>query len=341
MSEIAHGSRIWQEMIDSSTSRVRDELLAGRSATLEAKLLRKIDSERPRAGTKPLWFLESAEGHRFVLKVAEPALMEAEQIAWELRELGGRPTVPAWIETVHVEGLGEIRGLVKPYVELENDAELGSDTTSWSELQRSVMLLEHAWEWLLDNLDTNTSQYALLGPDAYPVNIDWDRCYASDARSELSRFAKYKSGLPNARTFLYADYVEGRTELQFALLQREGSRVRKLPESEVRRIVERFARVRFDDPDQAQALVERVLARRREIEWEIARFVRELRLERMRLNTVRPKTMLARARNALTLLWNQWQVALAAVVRSPAGSIGRALLKLVRSRQGADPALRG
>jgi hypothetical protein len=326
-------------MIDASTSRVREQLSPGRSATLEAKVLRRLDSERPRAGTKPLLFLEGSEGHRFVLKLAEPALMAAEQTACELRELGGRPTIFARVATVQIEGLGEIRGLLKPYVELETEAELDSDTTRWSELQRTVILLEHAWEWLLDNLDTSTSQYALLGPDAYPVNIDWDRCYASDAKSELSRFAKYKSGLPNARTFLYSDYVEGRTELPFALLLREARRVSSLPEAEVRRVVERFAKVRFDDREQALELVERVLERRRRIEPEISRFVHELTLERARLSAVPPRTLLDLVQNGATLLWNQWQLALAALVRSPAGSLGRAILKLAR-RQRANPALR-
>ena len=103
--------------------------------------------------------------------------------------------------------------MLKPFIDFNVSAELDADTTQWTVEQRAVMLAEHAWEWFLDNLDTNTSQYALLGPLRLPVNIDWDRAFFSDGRSELSRFAKYKPQLPNARTFLYADYVAGKVKL--------------------------------------------------------------------------------------------------------------------------------
>lgn len=338
MSRFLENARIWEALLDASTSRVRAELEAGHRATIEANLLRPITGHEMRAGTKPVYFLEDERGDKFVLKVAEPALMAAEQAAWELRRLGGRPAIPARVTTVTVEGLGELHGLLKPYVDLDQNAELDADTTTWSELQRTVMLLEHAWEYLLDNLDANTSQYALLGPDAYPVNIDWDRSFSSEARSELSRFAKYSTMLPNARTFLYSDYVEGRTDLRFAALVREGRRVRQLPEAEVRRIVERYAAARYTDAEQARAFVERVIDRQRRIEGEIANFVRDLQLERIRLIAVRPRTAMAWTRNILTYLWNQWQVSLSKVVRGPLGDAGRRFLRLVRGR--SSPALR-
>ncbi|MGC4066806.1 MAG: hypothetical protein QM784_19655 [Polyangiaceae bacterium] len=154
-------------------------------------------------GSKPLLTLIDEDGRKYVLKRGDLPLMAAEQAAYEMRSLGGRPALPARVVSVELSGLGVVEGLVKPYLEFDPNSELQVDTTRWTELQRNVMLAEHAWEWFLDNLDTNTSQYALVGPDAFPVNVDWDRAFASNFSAELSRFAKYKATLPNARTFLF------------------------------------------------------------------------------------------------------------------------------------------
>jgi hypothetical protein len=321
----------WESTIEAATNQITALISEDDLATVEAGLLRLADEPALRPGSKPLFPVALPSGKKYVLKVAERALMAAEQACYELRRIGRRPCLPARVVHVEIEGMGRIEGLLKPYIEFDPAAELDADTTRWSELQRSVLLLEHAWDWFLDNLDTNTSQYALIGPDAYPLNIDWDRAFASDAHSRFSRFAKYKRTLPNARTFLYSDYVEGRITLQFELLRREARRIRHLPSGEVRRIVGEYAAVRFEgDPESARELVERVVARKRRIEKEVARFRLEMREERRRLVVSPPRDVRSRARAFGTIVWDHWQVVLNGVIRGPAGTIGRRILRLVR-----------
>jgi hypothetical protein len=316
-------------LVEEARAEVLRSLKPGQLATVEARVLRQLDGEAPRSGSKPLLSLEDADGQRFVLKLADPALMAVEQTAYELRALAGRPCIPARVVAIGVDGLGRVEGLLKPYVELTS-AELGTDTCAWSELQRAVILLEHAWEWFLDNLDTNTSQYTLLGSRAYPLNIDWDRAFADAGKSELSRFAKYKRTLPNARTFLYADYVEGRLELPFELLLDEAECIRSLPDSAVRPILERYAAVRYGDDPMAQEFVERVIERQRSILGEVARLIADLEDERRLFARARGAGMSGRLRANAIHAWKQWQLALNAVFRGPIGHAGRLLLKHVR-----------
>ncbi len=281
-------------------------------------------------GTKPLSIVHDDEGRTYVLKLGDPALLAAEECAWELRQLGGRACVPAVRARVVVDGV-EREGLLKPYIDLCG-GELTAQTHEWTPLQRAVVLREHAWEHVLENIDTNTTQYALIGPLAVPVNIDWDRAFAADPGEAMSRFLKYRPVLPNARTFLYADYVEGRTDLPLDLLAREAHRIRRLPTAEVRDIVARYARVRFpDDEGQAHELVERVVRKKRRITLIVARFIRDLRGERSRL--LQPTSLGARLERWGKRRWDHWQVFLHVVGRGPLGTFGRKMLKLVRGRR--------
>jgi hypothetical protein len=305
---------------------------ARQSASIGARVFYPTEPEAQRLGSKPLWSLRDAQGRRFVLKLADPALLAAEQAAYELRRLARRPAVPARIVEIDVEGFGRVQGLLKPFLEFDPARELPSDTRTWSELQRRVLLLEHAWEWFLDNLDTNTSQYALLGEEGYPLNIDWDRSFALDGGSPLDRFAKYRATLPNARTFLYADYVEGRIGLKFRLLEREAQRIRRLPREQVRRIVEPLARARHADPERVEELVRRTLLRQANIEHEVRFFIHSLKQERRQLAVARRLKVKDRLRGIARLAWKRWQVALDAAARGPIGSAGRHLVKLSRSR---------
>jgi hypothetical protein len=264
--------------------------------------------------------------------------MAAEQAAYRLRKLGGRPAVPARIVDIDLEGCGPTRGLLKPFLEFHHDRELTTDTSQWTELQRSVILREHAWDWFLDNMDTNTSQFALIGSEGYPLNIDWDRAFAAEGKSELSRFAKYRATLPNARTFLYADYVEGRVQLDLKILAREAAFIRRLPEAKVREIVTEYARVCFDDPLEVQTFVRRALMRQRGIETEVAHFIRQLRKERRQLSGSRPVSIWDRPRLAATLVWNHWQVVLQHVQRGAAGRIARQFLTRLRAKSAGVPA---
>lgn len=325
--------------VEGEIAALKRALEPGHFATVEAALLRPIEGEETRAGTKPLYTLTDDRGNRYVLKLGRPELMAAEQAAYELRRLGRRPCVPsriievdlALLESARSEG-GRVKGLLKPFIEFEVHKELAADTQSWSELQRGVMLLEHAWEWWLDNSDTNTSQYALLGEHDFPLNIDWDRSFATEANSTLSRFDKYKTLLPNARTFLYSDYVEGKVDLPFSVLYAEARRIRRLPVAKVRAILERYATVRYESGSEAEAFVRRMLARQRTIETDFKRFVRDLLSERLALSVVPEKTFEARLRQGLVLAWNHGQLYLQKLSRGPLGDGGRKLLRWTRAR---------
>jgi hypothetical protein len=308
--------------VEKAIEEVRAECEAGHFATVEAALLRPSDVEETRAGTKPLYGLTDERGRRYALKRGRPELMAAEQAAYELRRLGERPCLPCRVIDIELEGEGRVSGLLKPFIEFDVEREL----------QRSVILLEHAWEWLLDNSDTNTSQYALVGERAYPLNIDWDRSFSTEVRSELSRFDKYKAILPNARTFLYSDYVEGKVDLPFSVLYAEARRIRRLPVPAVRRILERYASVRYEDPAEAQSFILRALERQRNIESDFRRFVRELISERLALSVAPETTPSARLRQGVVIAWNHGQHVLQRLSRGPIGSGGRKALRAVRSR---------
>src|SRR5688572_11435154 len=196
----------FRKHIDSALDELERELELRQVATIEANALNGRDAEPQHGGSKLSLRLCDAGGQTYLFKQADPALAVAEEVAYGLRRLGGRPGLPAHATDVDLGPRGVLSGVLRPYLEL-SDEELDPDTTRWSDEQRAVMLLEHAWEWFLDNMDTNTSQYRLAGPLRIPLNVDWDRAFSSAATSELSRFAKYKATLPNARTFLYDDYV--------------------------------------------------------------------------------------------------------------------------------------
>ena len=119
------------------------ELEPGQFGTVEANLLRPTEGEL-RAGSKPLFVMMDGEGNKYILKMAEAALMAAEQAAYLLRKLGGRPAVPARTVDIELEGCGPTRGLLKPFLEFNRERELITDTSQWTELQRNVILREHA-----------------------------------------------------------------------------------------------------------------------------------------------------------------------------------------------------
>lgn len=327
------GYRRLFKQIREENRRLREELRSGQLATIEAGALRQVEATL-RSGSKPLYVLESSSAARFVFKLGDPALLEAEVAAHKLRELGGRPVIPACIRKVTVEG--EARsGLLKPFVEWDTSQELPPDTTRWSELQRHVMLMEHAWEFFLDNLDTNTGQFALLGPRGFPLNIDWDRAFAQAGQSELSRFAKYKGTLPSARTFLYSDYVEGRVDLRLGMLLSEARRIRKLPKRRVAEVLRGYAEARFAEAEEQADFVAGVLARQVHIEQAFRRFARSLMAERKAFSRTRrtdqadvglqERLIVFRAG-----LWNRAQLVWHHVSQGAPGRLGRGALKRLR-----------
>ncbi|MEZ4371537.1 MAG: hypothetical protein R3B07_11960 [Polyangiaceae bacterium] len=300
-------------------------------ATVEAGALREVDAA-PTSGSKPLHVLETAQGSRFVFKRGELALLEAEVVAHRLRDLAKRPSVPAQIREVTLNG-ATLTGLLKPFVEYDPERELPPDTAQWTDLQRHVMLMEHAWEWFLDNLDTNCGQFALLGDSAFPVNIDWDRSFAQQGEGALSRFAKYKGTLPSARTFLYADYVEGRIDLRLGMLIEEARVIRKLPKAEAARVLSRYASVRFETLEARARFVSGVLAKQVHAEKAFRRFARSLIAERKAFAKARRPANLSFNERLIIFrmgLWNRTQHAWHSISRGAPGRLGRSALKAVR-----------
>lgn len=330
-------SASFRARIERALDAIEADLCTDEFAEHDAKTLRRGEAAQARSGSKPIFTLRSASGTSYAFKQCEPQLAAAEEAAYELRRLGRRPAVPARAMSIDLEGEGRMAGLLKPYVDFNVGAELGSDTTTWTLEQRAVMLAEHAWDWFLDNLDTNTSQYALLGPLHLPVNIDWDRAFCSEGRSEFSRFAKYKPQLPNARTFLYADYVAGKLELPLWMLTREARRIRRLPQRRVRAILERYAAVRFGEPRERELFIRRMLTRQRGIEREAGHFVRTLWKERRALRA--PAESVAEwLHRRLLVAWAAWQRVLNAVLRGPIGSAARRVLSQFRGWRGRSAA---
>lgn len=322
--------------IETALDAIKRELETGQLATVDARALRRVEADEQRSGSKPLLTLRSGDGSTYAFKQCDPALGAAEEAAYQLRRLGGRPGAPARVMSLDLDGAGALPGLLKPYIEFQVSHELEADTTTWSDEQRAVMVLEHAWEWFLDNLDTNTSQYALLGSLRLPINIDWDRAFFSEGRSELTRFAKYKAALPNARNFLYADYVAGKTSLPLWLLSKEARRIRRLPRATMRDILERYASVRFEDPLEREHFVARMFIRQRGIEREVGSFMRELWSERRSLETA-PDSLGEVLHRLRMRVWARWQRVLNAVLRGPVGTWARRLVSAFRGRR-ARPA---
>jgi hypothetical protein len=318
--------------IEKALAELGRELDVGHISQLDTRTLRRLDGLEQHGGSKPLVVLESEAGDRYVFKCCDHALGAAEEAAYELRRLGGRPAVPARVTQLEIDGAPVI-GLLKPFIDLEANGELAPDTSTWSDEQRAVMLLEHAWEWFLDNLDTNTSQYALLGPLALPLDIDWDRAFFSGGRSELSRFAKYRSTLPNARTFLYADYVAGKTKLPLWMLSNEARRIRRLPQPAVVAILEKYALARFESETEREQFISRMLIRRRSIEREVGTFMRSLWAERKALE-MRAESLREWLHHERMMLWADWQLVLNSVLRGPVGSGARRMLSAVRGMRG-------
>lgn len=340
--------RVFRSGLDLSTTIERENrglwlrLAAGRGATPEAATLREVNHE-PNSGSKPLLTLESPSNERFVFKLAAPELLAAEVAAFELKNLAGRPCIPAKLMELNLPERGAVKGLLKPFVEWDAASELSTDTRQWTVLQRHVMLMEHAWEWFLDNLDSNAGQFALLGDKAFPLNIDWDRAFAQDGVSELSRFAKYRGTLPSARTFLYTDYVEGRIDLSLNLMLREARLIRELPRAGVVKSVQAYAEVRYSDANERMQFVTAVLARQVGVERAFRNFAKALLAERATFRKARDPRGIAlsvseRLRFQQSVIWNATQPVLHDISHGFAGRAARQLLKRLRGMDAQAPA---
>jgi hypothetical protein len=319
------------EQIGRATQRILGQLGACEIATVEASTLVRAPDQELRSGSKPLVFLRDPAGGRWVFKATAPELAAAEQAAFELRRLGRRPSVAARALELDLPELGRTTGVLKPFVTFDPADELSPDSSQWSELQRAVMLREHAWEWLLDDLDANAGQYALLGAERYPVKLDWDRAFSSLEPGPPSRFDKYKPMLPNARGFLYADWMERKIDLDLRLLVAEARHVAALPEEPVRRILSRYAEQCGMNEERARSFVREVSSRQARAPRELERFVLQLTEERARLSFHQSARMAPIFRAGGVRAWHWWQILLDGVYRGPVGSVVRAALRSWRA----------
>ena len=304
-----------RQQIRDARRRIIAGIEARNLATVEARRLVVLPELEPRSGSKPILMLRDDAGERWVFKAADPPLALAEQAAYRLRTLGERPCVPALATEIPLPDVGLASGVLKPFVELASDAELTIDTVRWTDLQRAVMLREHVWEWWLGDLDANAGQYALFGPERYPVKLDWDRALCPIRPGPPSRFDRYRPMLPNVRGFLYADWLENEIELDLHHLMIEARHIARLPSERVRRAL----------VGQDASVVGDVLRRQRQAPREIERFVRDLLREKRELSGAPLGAEGVR-------VWRFWQRMLDALARGPAGDAGRSLLRAWRAR---------
>jgi hypothetical protein len=275
--------------------------------------------------------LEGPAARRWVFKATPAPLAAAECAAFELRQLGKRPCVPAQLFDYDMPELGVVGGVLKPFVEFDTDDELPTDTRAWTDLQRAVMLAEHAWEWWLADLDANAGQYALMGAERYPVKLDWDRAFSTLEPDPPSRFDRYKVILPNARGFLYVDWLEGKIDLELGWLCEEARHIARLPAERVRRRLLSYARHAELDADQTSRFVRTVLDRQRRAPREFERLASALRRERSSLSATDAHDLAVIVRAGGVRAWRLWQLVLDGLFRGPAGDVGRVALRAWRA----------
>jgi hypothetical protein len=302
---------------------------------LEPASLALSNDAEATVGTKKLFMVE-AQGVRYIVKAADAPLAQAEETASKVLSIGGRAVVPARVFGGEIGGVGRVQGVLKPFLDFEPERTLSTDTSEWTEDQRLVLLVLHPWEWFLDNLDANQSQYALIGDDSLPMMIDWDRAFHRAGEAGLSRFHQHRANLPNLRNFLYADYVEARIDLDLSPLIEEAKHIAGLPEAEVRPLFERYAEVRFEEVSERRAFVRRFVQRKRTAIRDFKRFVAELERER-RLQTAASLPMERRIPLWWRRIFRQLTQALNEVVRGPIGDSIRRMLRWLRARRTVRP----
>ncbi|MCC7385163.1 MAG: phosphatidylserine/phosphatidylglycerophosphate/cardiolipin synthase family protein [Deltaproteobacteria bacterium] len=297
----------------------------------------RVENDTVYSGTKPILFFRGADGRRYVFKAAPKALVAAEVLAHELRTLGKRPSLGVMAVDQNVGRLGHLSGMLKPVIPFDGRQILRADTASWSPLQREVMLREHPWEWLLENLDTHAGQYALVGEHQYPFNFDWDRSFFHEGHRRLSRYARHRPLLPSVRNFLYEDYVKGRVELDFGSLLEEAEKVQALPDAQLRALFSDYARARYEAPRDRTAFVARALTRKRRMVQDFTALVKALEAERERRTGRRTPS----SSSGLDLLVAKWQDALLhrgyTIQRSPLTRHARAARRAFEAKRGGVP----
>jgi hypothetical protein len=190
----------------------------------------------------------------------------------------------------------------------------------------------HPWEWLLDNLDGNESQYVLLGEERLPMMIDWDRAFhRGGADLGLSRFSQHRPMLPNLRNFLYADFVEHRVDLDLTVLLEEARRISRLPDAPLKALFQRYADAMLP-AEERRNFVRCFMRRKKSVERAFKRFAGALARERRLQGTLDlpPESRIVLWSHRV---WNRITRMLDAAWRGPIGKVSRALLRKIRARR--------
>ena len=295
-----------------AVDRVETELTARllRLATpdqMRALELTPEQGSEPQAGTRPCAVLRDAQGRRYIFKAAEPRLVAGEVFAFGVRRLAHRPAVPTIALTYDLPGVGPSDGMLQPLLERE-DGKLDADANEWSPLQREAMLRDHPWEWLLANLDTHADQYVFIGPQKYPLNIDWDHSLFDLHITELDRFTKRSPAIAPVRNALYDAYVHRRVNLDFSGMRREVRRIARLDNRSLEPLLAEYTALMEMPAEEAKALREQFLSRKRRLPRTFDRLVAELQVERRALRgpaAKSPRMLLRRVAHALQDGWQR------------------------------------
>lgn len=252
----------------------------GSADSLQTLTLTPDEAERPAAGSRPACVVRSPDGRRFFFKSSPPGHVAAEILSFDVRRLGRRPAVATAARSLELPGLGEVAGMVQPFLEHAGDR-LPTDPCVWSELQREVMLREHPWEWLLGNLDTHVDQYVLFGPAHMPLNIDWDHALEDLSIEHLDRFTKRNPAVAPIRNALYDAYARGDVALDFAGVRHQVRRIARLDERALRRALAAWAERAGVEEAVHRDVAERLIRRKRGIGPTFRVLLRDLRRERL------------------------------------------------------------
>lgn len=309
-------------------------------AELERIDVEPAAAEPPTAGSRPQVVLHDARGRRYLFKVAPAEHIAAELLASRVRRLGRRLHVPAARRRLVLPDGSVATGLLQPLVPVTGA--LPKDPREWSALQCEVMLREHPWEWLLANLDTHVDQYVLMGEHGYPINIDWDHSLVDLQVTALTRFNRRSATVAPVRNLLYAEYVQGRVDLDFGGQRWQVRRVGDLREDRLQALVERYCDELELPAASRDAVVAAVLERQRRLVVDFEALRRSLRRERRELAGEGPRRpWLERAATRLQDAWQRFVVLVLhdRVVR-PGLSAYRALLSVL-GRRGLTARARG
>lgn len=219
------------------------------------------------------------------------SLYERDFFAQRMRQLAGEPFVPPVRRSVMIDG-ERLRGYVRQ--RLPYNGKLPSDARTWSRAQVHQVLSDAVWSEFLGNYDMKTDQYAVVrlpGGGRGAFAYDWDLSLGDYAREvPLSRHKSLGKNnplmVPTAANLLFAQYVRGEVDLDFAAMRDAVKRIQSLPDAEVAAALRPFiekelgAGRSFGPFQRGDQLVAAVLARKRSLSADFEALITSLQSER-------------------------------------------------------------